>query len=278
MTISQFNPNSFRRYFESTAWLLFDRGLRIIILFLVWMQVTRYLGPERYGILSYAISIASIFMFLTDLGLSDILMKELVSAKNESQKNALMGTSLGLRFFGGILLVGLTYLITVFVNYDSLMKKLILIIAIGYLLEGFNVVIVYFQTIVKSKYIAIVQLLQTIVTSIIKYSLVLVHASLVAFAVLSCIENYFLALGLIYIYQTKIKKIFHWKFNFSVGKELLQQSWPLILTNIVVILYLRIDQIMIKHMLNDTAIGHYSAALRIYQTWFFIPTLIVLIN
>ena len=46
----------FRKYFANTSWLLGERVLRMVVSLLVGIYVARYLGPERFGLLSYALS------------------------------------------------------------------------------------------------------------------------------------------------------------------------------------------------------------------------------
>ena len=45
----------FRKYFANTSWLLGERILRIPVSLLVGIYVDRYSGPERFGLLSYAL-------------------------------------------------------------------------------------------------------------------------------------------------------------------------------------------------------------------------------
>ena len=76
------------------------------------------------------------------------------------------------------------------------------------------------------------------------------------------------------IYQLKNTDISNWKFNINISKTLLADSWPLMLSGIAVMLYMRIDQIMIKEMLGAEAVGNYSAAVKISEIWYFIPVVI----
>ena len=45
----------FRKYFANTSWLLGERILRMAVSLFVGIYVARYLGPERFGLLSYAL-------------------------------------------------------------------------------------------------------------------------------------------------------------------------------------------------------------------------------
>ena len=51
-----FELPGFRKYFANTSWLLGERVPRIPVSLLVGIYVARYSGPERFGLLSYALS------------------------------------------------------------------------------------------------------------------------------------------------------------------------------------------------------------------------------
>ena len=54
----------FRKYFANTSWLLGERVLRMAVSLFVGIYVARYLGPERYGLLSYTVSFVWLFSSL----------------------------------------------------------------------------------------------------------------------------------------------------------------------------------------------------------------------
>ncbi|MFD1188892.1 flippase, partial [Pontibacter rugosus] len=62
--------------------------------------------------------------------------------------------------------------------------------------------------------------------------------------------------------------------HISKARYLLKESWPLMVSGLVVMVYMKIDQIMIKEMMNTTAVGIYSAAMRLSEAWYFVPMLI----
>ena len=75
-----------------------------------------------------------------------------------------------------------------------------------------------------------------------------------------------------YHYQ-KVGGFFRY-FDSVTAKQMLRNSWPLIFSGLVVMIYMRIDQIMIKEMLGEREVGLYSAAVRISEMWYFIPVII----
>ena len=92
----------FRKYFANTSWLLGERVLRMTISLFVGIYVARYLGPERYGLLSYAVSFVWLFSAFLDLAHREIIVSELV--KTPEQQNMILGSAILLRFGGAILL------------------------------------------------------------------------------------------------------------------------------------------------------------------------------
>jgi O-antigen/teichoic acid export membrane protein len=94
---------------------------------------------------------------------------------------------------------------------------------------------------------------------------------LVWFAVAVLIEQIVLAFALVILYFKCHSSIFRWHFKFSTAKVLLFNSWPLILSSFAIMLYMRIDQVMIKSFLNEEAVGNYAVAVKISELWYFMP-------
>ncbi len=89
-------------------------------------------------------------------------------------------------------------------------------------------------------------------------------------------DSIVLAMGYLYWYLKINKEFFLKKIEFSSNlvKSLLKDSWPLILSGIVISIYMKIDQIMIKEMLGNREVGEYAVAVRLSELWYFIPMVI----
>jgi O-antigen/teichoic acid export membrane protein len=61
----------------------------------------------------------------------------------------------------------------------------------------------------------------------------------------------------------------------ETASKLLSESWPLLLSGVAVMIYMRLDQVMLAAMAGDVAVGEFSAALRIAEVWYFIPMAIM---
>jgi O-antigen/teichoic acid export membrane protein len=65
-----------------------------------------------------------------------------------------------------------------------------------------------------------------------------------------------------------------WKFNINIAKNLLSDSWPLMLSSVAIGIYMKIDQVMIKNMIGDEQAGIYAIAVKFSEVWYFIPAII----
>lgn len=264
-----FRHPGFRKYFFNTGWLMAEKVLRLFVGLFVGVYVARYLGPERFGLLSYAMSFVGLFTAFATLGLDNIVVRNLV--QNIEDRDRLLGTAFILKLLGGILLFGAVAFAVRFTSSDSYTKLLIFIIAGGMIFESLKVIDFYFQSQVLGRFSSAAGICALCASSLLRISLVFFQASLVWFAAAQAFSTGILALMLLFFYFKHGRSVFKWHFDWNAAKELLRDSWPLILSGLVVMIYMRIDQIMIKEMLDSEAVGNYAAAVRISEAWYFIP-------
>ena len=260
------------KYFKNTSWLFGEKILRMIVGLFVGIWVARYLGPEQFGLLSYAGAFVGIFTAISTLGLDGIIVRELV--KDESKRDVLLGTAFRLKLIGAF---GVLLFLAIAVNFtsnDRFTNVLIFIIASATIFQSLNVVDMYFQSKVLSKYIVYGNVISLFISTLIKITLLLNEAPLIAFAWVVLFDSFVLAIGFLYFYSYNHLSFRSWKFEESVAISLLKDSWPLILSGIVVSIYMKIDQIMIKEMLDSESVGQYAAAVRLSEAWYFIPMVI----
>ena len=235
----------------------------------VGIYVARYLGPERFGLLSYALSFVGIFVALATLGLDEVVVRELI--KTPEQREKILGTSFLLKLVGTLLMWAAILVAIPLTENDLQTNILIIIIAFGTVFQAFNVIDLNFQAKVKSKYVVHAQFVQLIISSIVKIILVVNEAPLIWFASVYSLDVIVLAMGLVFAYLYNGDNIFSWKWSFETSKYLLHDSWPLILAGVVISVYMKIDQVMIKEMLGAKEVGLYAAAVKLSEAWYFIP-------
>ena len=262
----------FRRYFANTSWMFAEQLLRMVAGLLVGIWVARYLGPEQFGIFSYAIAFASLFSSIAKLGLDGIVVRDLV--REPDQRDIYLGTAFWLKLGGALVMLGSVALAMQLTSSERLTNVYILIIASGAIFQSFEVVDFYFQSQVLSKFVSICKMTQLFISSLLKLYFIFTGADLIWFVLVTLVDQFTLALSLYLAYRYQNNDSFYRYFDITIAKQLLKDSWPLIFSGLVVMIYMRIDQIMIKEMLGEKEVGLYSAAVRLSEVWYFIPVII----
>lgn len=272
--IPGFDQQAFEKYFKNTGWLLFGKVLSLVVGFLI----ARYLGPAAFGELSFADAFAAIFAAIGTLGLDSFIIREII--QHPEKRDEILGSSLTMRLAANLIIIPvslITYLIFHYFSGNPSGNSLAILVSIcasAYLFKSFNIIDSYFQSQVNSKYVVWVQNFCLLFSAVIKIALVYWGAPVIYFAWALVFDSALLAVGLIWMYQRQQMQLQRWTFNWERGKSLLQQSWPLILTAVMISIYMKIDQVMLKS-LGSKEVGIYSAAARISESWYFIPVAIV---
>lgn len=264
------SPNRLK-ILTNASWLLADRILRMGLSLVVGVWVARYLEPDQFGLYNYAFAIALIFNTVANLGLDGIVVRNLV--RDPDRKNELLGTTIGLKLLAQVAAIALAIgSIMVIRPTDFLSHWLVGIITVGMLFEGFYGIDFWFQSQTQSKYSTLAKTTAFVASSIVKVIFIQIKAPVTFFAAAYLVETAVTALGLLWFYRSQGHLIKAWTFCRKTAIALLTDSWTLIISSFVVMIYMRIDQIMLGQLVNDRAVGLYSAAVKISELWYFVPT------
>jgi len=259
---------------DNIGWLFFDKVLRMGVGLLVGVWVARYLGPEQFGLFSFAAAFIGLFGAVAGLGLQSIVVRDIV--RDPASKEETLGTAAALQLVGGLLAYGLILGVIFWLRPDdALAKVLVAILGSMMLFKASEVAGYWFESQVLSKYTVWVQNGSFLVFAGVKVGLILNNASLIAFAWATMAEALLVALLMLAMFGLRGQGMLKLRVSLDRAIVLLTDSWPLLLSGLAIMVYVRIDQIMLGQMLGDEAVGIYSAATRISEIWYFIPVMVV---
>lgn len=259
---------------RNVAWLSIDQVLRMGVGLLVGVWVARYLGPEQFGKLNYAIAFVGVFGAVGALGLQPIVVRELV--RDRSAARAIVASAFALQLGGGILAMLLALVANAwFGTDDTLLRTGIVLLALALPFKASDTVRYWFEAQVESRYVVWVENGVFLLLSAARIGLILLDASFIAFVVAAMIETVLVGAGLLLAYTMRAG-LPSWR---SVGKlrmrSLLRDSWPFLLAGLSVTLYMRMDVVMLQQMANSYEVGVYSVAVRITELLYVLPTIFV---
>lgn len=261
------------RIISNVFWSLAGKLTGLVSALLVGIFVARYLGPTQYGVMNYAVSFVTLFLVIATFGFENIEIRE--EAKANDQKDTILGTVFVLRLLLSLVTIILISVVAYINEADTYTFGIIMVYAITVMLTPFEVIRNYFTSLVQNEYIVKVGIFRTVLSSVIKVVLLLVHASLVWFVISLVFDAFVLAQGYCYVYKKKIGSMRSWRFDKAWACYLLRQSFPLLLSGVAATIFLQIDQIMIGNMIDKTSVGYFSVASKFIEVLLYVPTILI---
>ena len=257
----------------NSGWLIGDKLLKLFVGLFVSTWIARYLGPAQYGKLSYAIAFIAIFQTFSMLGLDSIIVRDV--ARDSVNANKILGTALTLRLFAsllGFVVAGLS--ISIINPGDVELFVLVLLLGIGIVFQAADIVDLWFQSQSQSRRTVIAKFVSYGIAAIIKVGLIAFGAPLWMFAAALGAETSLSAFAL-YIAYKKFPVNKEWASNIGVAKKMLKQSFPLLLSGMSIIVYMKSSQLIINELVDSASVGIYSSAQVLSELWYFLPMTIV---
>ncbi len=262
-----------QRAMGNTGWMMGDQVARQVVGLLVGVWLARYLGPQLFGQLSYAFAVVLIVSPVAMLALDAISIRRM--AQDPACRDEVLGTSFVLMLVTGVLAYILTMAMILLARPDDrLIHWLVGILGASMIVQAFIAIEFWFESQMQWKYTVYAKTSAFMLVNIIKIALILMKAPLIAFAWIGLAETIVGSIGLLIVYRFRGLSIRAWRFSRAVAKKLLRDSWPLVFSTMLTMIYLRIDQIMIGNMIGNEELGVYSVAVRISEAWYFIPMVI----
>ncbi len=243
--------------FSNAVWIVSGKIVKALLTLLVTILTARYLGPTNYGTINYAAGLVAFAAPLMKLGLSAIIVRELVNRKDEEGK--ILGTVTVLNILSSVLcIVGITAF-SVVANAGELETILVCAIYSGLLLiQALEMVQYWFQARLLSKYTAIATVCAYVCTALFQIILLVCGKGVYWFAASNSIEYGVLAIILFVIYMRNGGQKF--SFSFHEAKRLLSVGRYYVFAEMMVVIFAQTDKIMLKFMIDSEAVGYYSAA------------------
>lgn len=262
----------FQKYLQNMGWLFFGRLAGMVISFLATAYIARNLGPSNYGELSYAVSFVSIFSFLAVLGIDQVLYRDLI--QHPEDRGRYMGSALALRLVASVLAAVLCGGFALWFSPRDISLFLIFLLSFSFILNAVQIINYEFQANVQSKFPSVLSLYVTIAINVLKILVIVFGKGVIYLAIVLLLESLFYGIGYLY-YRLKIYGTMStWSFDKQIAIKLLKDSWPLTFSSAFAVIYARIDQVMIKNMMDSASVGLYDAAVRLSEVWYFVPGII----
>jgi O-antigen/teichoic acid export membrane protein len=243
-------------------------GLTLVLM----IFLPRFLGASGVGQLHLADSIWNIVAIFVTFGMDTLLTKEI--ARRSAKATELVGLSLVLRLLFNIIGFGVVMIYVQIAGYLPLTVYVIYIVGIGKLtLEfsgAFRSSLIGWE---RMEYVALADIASRIFNTVVTiailfmgYGVLLAAAVFIGTSITSTVIQY------VYLKRLQPVRII---WDLRAAKGLLKASFPYLLVFVFSVLYMNLDAVIISLIINETVVGWYGVADRLFGTLMFIPTVFI---
>jgi len=262
----------FQKIIQNTGWLMLERIGQKGIRFFVGVWMIRYLGPENYGVYSYALSFVAISETFTTLGLKQIIIRE--CSGDEYDDDVVIVSAFWMQFVAAAVVFAVVAFVILQFEDDWLIRTAVFIISARMFFRPFRVSDSWFQSKIRAKYSVYVRTFAMLVASGMQVAAILLEASVLFFVIILLAQFAIQAIGFIIAFNLYGPALSSWRPSAPLMQELLGDSWPLMIDAFSTMVYMKVDQLMLENMVGRTEVGLYATGVKLSELWYFLPSAI----
>lgn len=254
--------------------LVSERVVRLLVSFVVMGFVARTLGAANFGLLSYALSFVALATPIATLGLEAVAVRELIKRPDSSAR--IVSTVMVMRFVASLASMLITYtLARIFDPHGSIVSHLTIVASLILAFQSLEALDYLFLARQRARPLAVARIAGSLAASALKIGLVFMNADLIYFALAHGVEALFIGGCVLLAFKRSFGETVRLRLDRAEAAGLLNDSWPLIASSLLVIVFMRLDQMMLAQLATIEDVGRYSAAIRVVELWVFLPSIVL---
>lgn len=248
--------------FQQKQLLIVEKLTRLALNTLVYFIMAKFLDEKDFGIYNHIISIVLLINALSTLGFESYLVKVFIEKSEE--KYLVLSTCIISRLTFSFMLLLISYVVVSF-KYEQ--EGLTLFIVLFLCFSSYDVFDYLLQSERKVHISSMIKITVLIIFNVSKIYIIYTGGGLDWLLIFYFLEFPCLFLLFVCFSQTKINLR---NYSFPLFKKLLNKTWPLIPAGVSLVLYSKIDQVMIGYLLPPEELSSYSVAVKIIESTFFL--------
>lgn len=246
--------------------MLAEKLFKMASQLLVLVLMARILPPEELGQLMYCFALASIFLFLNQLGLDTLLVKKFIDQWRK--KTSLLWHAFTARMLAAVICVLAVNLLG-FWLVEPQYRTVLFCISLYHLFLPFSTFEWFYQAEGRGDRAAIGLILGQFFGLLIRLYAIFYQPDLLIFASAYVLEVAVTAA--VYLLMAKQDRLARPKLiSVQRMENLTREAFPLMISGAVILLYMKIDQVMLGYLSSEKEVAYYVAATRLSEAWYFV--------
>ncbi|HTZ99637.1 MAG TPA: flippase [Candidatus Aquilonibacter sp.] len=252
---------------QNTMANIVGRAFALVFSTLAAALLARYLGSEKLGEYGAIYAYLGLFSWMATFGFEPVIVRE--ASRDRKRASDLVRTAAVLSIFLSVGTVAVAVLVAPWAGYAGRLRDLLILAGLEYVLTPLRLFAVIFQVDLRQWYGSTIN----VVRQGIWFAIIVVLWALgapLSWVICGRVVAALIESTLIWAYGRR--------FLAEKGKFLRERAWtifshsfPLALTSLLGMIYLRIDQVMLHKMTSDSVLGQYVAAVRVSELFEMLP-------
>jgi len=230
--------------------------------------MTRYLGQEGFGGYTTITAYLQFFGIIVDMGLSVVVL-QMIALPN-ANTNKIISNVITLRIISAVIFLGMAPLIVFLFPYSLAIKLGVAVTTIAFFFISLNQILVsVFQKELHTEKAAIAETASRLILVLFVVIAWLLDTGLMGImiaVVFGSVAHFLFS----YLFSLKYVRI-KWEIDLAVWREIMQKSWPIAISIIFNLVYLRADAIILSLTRTQAEVGIYGAAYRVIDVLIVFP-------
>ena len=263
------NNSRIKQISKNVIYKLLSHIIAGVFFWLFIIAVIRHLGDVEYGKYAFAFAFVEIFMFLAELGFTTIVIKNIARDKKAASKY--LGNVITIKLFLSVLVYALIVLVINFISVPSSTRLAVYIVGFIVIIKTFNEVFKgVFNAFERFDYAALVSIINRAMMFVLVWGILFYGyrmSGVLWMQLLAVIVT--TGFSFFLVFKNFIRP--RLEINLPFWKSLFKEAIPIGITSMFMIIFFRIDTVMLSFMRGDAEVGWYNAAYRPFEVLIFIP-------
>lgn len=261
------------KFVRNIGWIFFGNLIHAVLQFALNIYVARAFSTDEYGLINYSASLITFFSSVGTLGFNGIITKKF--AEDENNSSVYLGTGIIARaVFSLFAIVVLQVFVRLSDGSNDRLAAIVFFQSLAILFSAFDLPVYWFRYKSRANMVAIVRLASFFISAIWRIIVLLFFKDIVLYIVGVSMETLLFVIALIALYVRENPGRRKW-FSRSQLFSMLRISYPFIFSAVLSTIYGQTDKIMLRTMVDNTAVAMYSVSLTLAGAIVIIPTALI---
>lgn len=258
---------------RNLGWIFIGNILHAIFQFILNIYIARTFTTDNYGLINYAASLIAFFTSIGTLGFDGIITKKF--AEDENEAGICLGSAVTGRLVFSVIAVGaLQIVVRTFNSADKNLPLIVFFQSLSIVFGSFDLLIYWFRFRGQANVCAVTKLFAFFVSALWRIFAVACLKSVEWYVAGVSLETALYCLVLFYLYCKEYPNL---SFSFSKAcfSKMIKYSYPFIFSALLSTVYGQTDKVMLKSMMDNSAVAIYSVSLTLAGAIVIIPTSLI---